>query len=256
MQTGYFVATGEYRNLHGKRREDWLPNSLITGFAATFAMTAAILAAYGFAGALGDQQGNQLQRWLFALHNNSLTQSTERSVVLAIALNLAVGIGWALLYGYAVAPRLSGPSWLKGMLFSLVPFVLSVLIFFPVMDAGFFGRDLGAGPLPILGNLALHLIFGGVLGVLYAVDLESWLDGSEADLQHNRVAENGAAYGLVLGAPIGLIGAWLLAPSIEEIASLPIIALLGTILGAALGLMVGSFAGFERAAKRWSDRPF
>jgi len=104
----------------------------------------------------------------------------------------------------------------------------------------------------LIGNLILHLAYGAVLGTIYAVDLESWLDGSEADLQHNRVAEDWAAFGMLLGAPVGLLVAWLAAPSLDHVASLPVIALLGTILGAALGLIVGSFAGIEHGAKLWT----
>lgn len=254
MQANRVVARGEYRDEHGKRREDWLPNSLITGFAATFAMTVAILAAYWFASWAGDANGNQIERWFYALHDNSLTQSTEDSVAIAIALNLAVGLVWAMAYGYDGAPRLNGPNWLKGMIFSLGPFLLSILVFFPLMDAGIFGKDLGAGPLPVIGNLILHLIYGAVLGSLYAVDLESWLDDSDEDLQSNRVAESGAAIGMVIGAPIGLVLAWLTAPTINDVVGEPIVILLGTILGAALGLMVGSFAGIERGAKQMMNR--
>jgi uncharacterized protein YacL len=121
------------------------------------------------------------------------------------------------------------------------------------MGAGIFGKDLGAGPLPVIGNLILHLVYGAVLGSVYAIDLESWLDGSDADLQYNRVAEDWAAIGMVIGAPIGLVLAWIAGPSLEEIARLPIVALLGAILGAALGLMIGSFAGIERGAKQWTN---
>jgi len=254
VQANKAVVSGEYRDEHGRRREDWVANSLISGFAATFVLTVAILAGYWLAKAIGDQNGNQIERWFYALHNNSLTRSTEDQVVIAIGLNLLVGLFWALLYGYYGAPRLSGPSWLKGMEFSLVPWLLSIFVFFPIMDAGILGKDLGAGPLPVLGNLLLHLIYGAVLGELYAVDLESWLDGSEADLRVNRTAENGAALGLLIGAPIGLFVAWLIGPSIDDIVGMPIVALLGTLVGAALGLIVGSFVGLERGGKAWDNR--
>ena len=254
MQAGSSVASGEYQDLKGRRREDWLSNALITGFAATIAMTIAVIAGYWVARGLGDETGNTVQQWLYALHNNSLTESTQERVVIAIAANLGIGIGWAILYGYSFAPRLEGPNWRRGMVFSLIPFALSVLIFFPIVGAGILGRDLGAGPLPVAGNLILHLLFGAILGSLYAVDLESWLDGSESDLHHNRSAESGAAYGMIIGAQVGLVLAWQVAPSVEQIASLPIIALLGTVLGAALGLLIGSFAGIDVAGKRWSER--
>jgi hypothetical protein len=254
MQSNHIVARGEYRDEPGKRREDWLPNSLISGFAATFALTVAILSAYWFARGVGDATGSRIERWFYALYDNSITRSTEDAVVIAIGLNLVVGLAWALAYGYFGAPSLSGPSWIKGMVFSLVPWLLSIVVFFPIMDAGFLGRDLGAGPLPVIGNLILHLVYGSVLGSLYAVDLESWLDDSEEDLQTNRVVENGAAIGLLVGAPIGLVLAWIVSPTVDEMVGLPIVALLGTILGAALGLLVGSFWGIERGAKQFLNR--
>lgn len=254
MQPNHVVSSGAYRDEHGRRREDWLPNSLISGFAATFAMTAAILGAYWASRALGNANGSQIERWLYALHDNVMTRSTENSVVLAIALNLAVGLAWALLYGKIGAHSLSGPCWYRGVLFALAPFLLSIFVFFPIMDAGLFGRDLGAGPLPVIGNLLLHLMYGWVLGSLYAIDLESWLDGSQSDLEHNRQAENGAAIGLVAGAPVGLLIAWIASPALDQIAGLPIIALLGTIVGAALGLIIGSFAGIEKAGQSWQNR--
>jgi len=252
MQTSRTVATGEYRDEQGKRREDWVPNALISGFAATFTMTIIIFGAYWLARAIGDVNGNQLERWCYNLWDNSLTHSTQDSVIIAIGLNLAVGLIWALLYGYDGVIRLTGPSWRKGMIYALGPWLLSILVFFPIMGAGFLGMDLHAGPLPVIGNLILHLAYGAVLGSVYAVDLESYLDGSEADLRHNRAAEDWAAVGMLIGAPVGLLAAWLLGPSLDEIARLPVIALLGTILGAAIGLMVGSFAGIERGAKLWS----
>jgi hypothetical protein len=254
MQANRTVAHGEYRDLRGRRREDWLPNSLISGFAATFAMTVVILAAYWFARAVGDENGNRIERWFYALHDNSLTRSTEDAVVLAIGLNLVVGIVWALIYGYYGASSMGGPGWLRGMIFALVPWLLSIIVFFPIMDAGILGKDLGAGPLPVIGNLLLHLVYGAVLGSLYAVDLESWLDDSDGDRHANRGAESGAAEGLLVGAPIGLIIAWLVAPAIDEIVGLPIVALLGTLVGAALGLIIGSFAGIERGVDRWQKR--
>jgi len=254
MQASHTVVHGEYQDLRGRRREDWLPNSLISGFAATFAMTVVILAAYWFARAVGDENGGRVAQWFSALHDNSLTHSTEDSVVFAIALNLVVGIVWALLYGYFGAPSMGGPGWLRGMVFAIAPWLLSIFVFFPIMDAGILGSDLGAGPLSVIGNFLLHMVYGAVLGSLYAVDLESWLDNTDVDLHANRNAENGAAAGLVIGAPIGLLIAWLVSPALDDLFGLPIIALLGTLIGAALGLLIGSFAGIERGLDRWQKR--
>lgn len=253
MESSINGASAPFAMRPGRRRSDWVSDGLVSGFAATFLFTVLVIAGYWVADWWGDPNGNQLERWFANLHENSITRSTQDSVVIAIGLNLAVGLFWALLYGADGEVRLSGPAWRKGMIYALGPWLLSILLFFPVMGAGIFGKDLGAGPLPVIGNLILHLAYGAALGVLYAVDLDSWLDGSEADHVHNEFAESGAAIGLVVGAPIGLIAAWLVGPSLDRIAGLPVIALLSTVLFSAIGLLVGSFVGIERGAKRWQN---
>lgn len=253
MESSIGAPSNPFAAKSGQRRTDWVANGLVSGFAATFVFTVLTLAGYWLARGLGNAHGNQLERWFYALHENSITRNTQDSVVVAIALNLAIGILLALLYGADGDVRLAGPPWRKGMIYALGPWLLSILVFFPIMGAGIFGKDLGAGPLPVIGNLILHLAYGATLGVLYAVDLESWLDGSEADRVHNQFAESGAAFGLVVGAPIGLLAAWLVGPSLDQIAGLPVLALLSTILFAAVGLLVGSFIGIEQGAKRWQD---
>ena len=62
------------------------------------------------------------------------------------------------------------------MLFSIIPWFLSLVVFFPIVGAGFFGADLDAGPLPAIGNLILHLIYGAVLGSMYTVPDRSLAD--------------------------------------------------------------------------------
>jgi len=253
METGHNPSAEDCQDRPGHRREDWLVDGLLCGFAAAFVLMSATFAAYWFARIAGDQTGNQFERWLYYLQNNSLTKSTQDSVMIAIGLNLIVGIGWAMLYGYSGAPNLSGPGYWRGMVFALVPFLLSVFVFFPIMCAGVLGKDLGAGPLPVIGNLILHLIYGATLGSLYSVDLERWLDGSHADLAFNRKAEQFAAVGLVVGAPIGLLLAWRAAPSLSDVAGSAVIGLVGTLIGASLGMMIGSFAGLEHAGKHWQE---
>ena len=42
-----------------------------------------------------------------------------------------------------------------------------MIIFLPLAGGGLLGLGLGAGPLPILGNLLVHLVYGVTLGFLY-----------------------------------------------------------------------------------------
>jgi len=77
---------------------DGLVNSLLSGFIATFVMSLATFGAYGISRALGDQQGNQLQQWFWALTHNNIINSTHDRLAIAIGLDLLVGIGWGVVH--------------------------------------------------------------------------------------------------------------------------------------------------------------
>jgi hypothetical protein len=220
-------------------REDWLRTGVLSGFLATFAMTIALLVAYGIATGIGSQTGNTLQRWSWALVHNPVAERTADGVMLAIGANLAVGLILALAYARFVEPPLDGPGWWKGLRFSLIPWLLSLAIFLPLMGGGFFGLDVGAGPLPIIGNLLLHLVYGAVLGTIYAEPAEDWLDDTQVDHEHAASAERGAAIGVAIGLPAGFVIGWLIAPGFENVAGRPETAF--------VGLAVGSFAGMGRS---------
>jgi len=231
------------------RRADWLGDSIVSGFIATFAMSVATAVAFALSRTIGVRDGSQVERWFWALTHNPVIQTTQDAIVLAIGTNLLMGLVWAILYGFDGEPRLNGSGWQKGMLFALGPWLLSIVAFFPIMDGGIFGRSIHAGPLPLVGNLILHLIYGAVLGSVYAIDLEAWLDGSIADRAHAEAQQRGAAVGTVAGIVVGLACGWLLGPSLDSVGGRGLIALIGALTGGALGLAAGSLAGAE-----WSGR--
>lgn len=227
-------------------REDWLRAGILAGFLATFAMTVVLVAAYWLADAIGDASGNALQRWSYALVNNPVAERTADGVILAIGANLAVGLVLALAYAWYVEPRLDGPSWWRGLRFALIPWLLSLIVFLPLMGGGVFGMDIGAGPLPILGNLILHLVYGAALGLAYAEASEDWLDDTESDRANAANAERGAALGVVAGLVVGVVVGWAAAPMFDDMAGRPLTTIGIAFVGAAIGLGVGSFAGMNR----------
>ncbi|MGC4191974.1 MAG: hypothetical protein QM589_12555 [Thermomicrobiales bacterium] len=228
---------------HG--RSDWLRASVIAGFLATFAMTVCIAVAYGLANSIGKADGNSLERWLFALSNNRLTEHVGDSFFLAMFGNLIMGVVWAAVYARVVEPRLAGPGWWKGALFSLVPFVLTIAVFFPLAGVGLFARDVHAGPLPVGGALALHLIYGVLLGTFYAIDVTSGLSDARGEREAAESAERGAAYGIGIGTLLGFVAGWLMGPQMESLASRPIIGIAGALSGAAMGILLGSLLGMQ-----------
>lgn len=222
-------------------RNDWLRDGLASGFIATFAMTASMAAAFAIANTLGNAGGNTIERWFAALSSNELTDNVGDVFAIGMMLNLVMGLVWALIYARFAEPRLTGPGWGRGALFALIPWALSILVFFPVAGIGILGTGVEAGILPVLGNLILHLVFGGVLGALY--DMEGSSDSH--DRQANTNSERSAAIGMLTGGVLGFIGGWLVAPGMDNIANQPVIAFAGALSGAAIGMLIGSLLGLK-----------
>jgi uncharacterized membrane protein YagU involved in acid resistance len=93
--------------------------------------------------------------------------------MLASVMGGSNAIGWAahfmvgaiLALGFAVlfAPRLPGPSLVRGMAYGVVPWLAAQLVVMPMMGAGVFSGSAAAA----LGSLMGHLVYGAVLGAVY-----------------------------------------------------------------------------------------
>jgi uncharacterized membrane protein YeaQ/YmgE (transglycosylase-associated protein family) len=168
------------------------------------------------------------------------TERANDSLVLAIGLNLILGIVFAVIYGM-IEHRLPGKSgWQRGMLFALPLWLISLVLFFPMMDAGMFGSDLDAGPLAIIGNLILHLIYGAVLGSVYAVDVDAWLDGSREDHATALDMQRDTTLGVIGGTVVGFIAGILMRGQFDSVMNDSMTMLVGALVGAAFGGLIGS----------------
>jgi len=74
-------------------------------------------------------------------------------------------IVWGLLFACYDAVATRPARWMKGMIFGIFAWLMMMLAFMPLAGAGFFGAKLDAATL--VGLLALHLVYGLVLGVTY-----------------------------------------------------------------------------------------
>lgn len=236
----------------------WIPMGAVSGFVATGIMTAAVLLAYGLSALLASDSSsaNQLQVWLAGLIDNTVTEITTVNLALAIAVHLIAGIVWAIIYAGMVEPRVSGTGFQRGVKFGLAPWVLSITVFFPLIGAGFFGSEIGAGPLPVLGNLILHLIYGGALGKVYAshaVWKEAESDVTPENLQVLDVAHRGMAIGLIPGAVLGLLAAVVFTSAFTAETDLLMAGVLGAVVGSAIGVWIGSLAGLSPNATESQD---
>ncbi len=85
------------------------------------------------------------------------------------ALLFVSGIVWAIVYAYLADPVLPGPSWVRGLTFSVVPLLVSLLVLLPLLGGGFFGLLLRDGWLPAAGETVRNALFGLGLGTSYTL---------------------------------------------------------------------------------------
>jgi len=237
-----------------------VPRAILAGFAATLAMLLAFLMAYNLARAasaamLADAPSTGLARlWLHNLTHNRLIDAGRDDVYVAATIYLLGGLAWAVLYALFAEPRLVGPGWVRGLTFSVAAASLKQDAFLPLVGGGMLGLALGAGPLPSVGNLLLHLVYGAALGALYgpfgdldATTLRGRVDAdSAAQRSPDLATARGLLVGLVVGMAVGLGGVFLGGGRPDgTLLGQPIAALIltSTLIGATLGSVVGSFLG-------------
>lgn len=94
------------------------------------------------------------------------------ATMLAGAMGGSLALGWIahfmvgiiLAVGYAfAAPFLVGGPLVRGALYSLAPFLVAQTVVMPMMGMPFFS---GSATM-VAGSLVGHLVYGGVLGVIY-----------------------------------------------------------------------------------------
>ncbi len=226
-------------------------DAIVSGFVATMAMSLVLLLAYLIGGKLGsiDHDASFVANWLWYLTHNRVAATANDTLVAAIAINTIMGLIWACVYMFyfddSLRARGVQSGWRRGMLFSLLPWALSLVVFLPLVGGGFLGFGIGAGPLPILGNLILHLVYGATLGGFHALgDVTQQNRVHLFEHEANRDdGERGAALGIVVGTTLGLvIGALHGAVVIDgTVLASPVLVMLclGAFLGAA-GALVGS----------------
>jgi hypothetical protein len=227
--------------------------ALLAGFVASVAMVLAFAVAFVAALVLSRLPIPLLASWFRGLTSNPFIDSAGPNLYAATAIFFAGGLIWALLYALVFEQRLQGKPWERGVLFAMIPWLFSLVVFMPLVGGGFLGFSLGAGPLPIIGNLILHVVYGAVLGTIWG-SAESFIDermhtSAGEDLQASRISELGAArgmgIGLALGVGLGLVGA-ILVPQVTGAQGLglnPLAMIVAVgLTGAAFGGFVGSLS--------------
>jgi hypothetical protein len=240
------------RRMATGRRPEWLPAGVIAGFTGTTILTIGLMLSYEIARIIGTNNSSAsfFENWLWSLTHNPATDTARVNLPIALILNFGAGILFGIVYAGWIEPRLSGAGWRRGATFAILPWLFSILVFLPLMDGGFLGVKLHAGPLPVIGNLLLNLAYGVTLGAVYAV--EQWQtesgrpeDGERRMLDRSqRASVIGIAFGMVCGGLAGQIWASTLSPGQDPL----LVAVVAAIIGTFIGYMLGTYAGLTPEA--------
>jgi hypothetical protein len=177
-----------------RRPEGWLARATIAGFVALGVSTVVLVIVSGIAGSLGEvyRGTNVLFDWMYGLTHNPVVELGRASIFASLAVHMTVGMFWAVLYALWFEPRLRQfPGWQAGVLYSGLPWIFSIFVFLPVTGAGLLGSELKAGPLPLLGNMILHMLWGATLGAGYSAgaDRVEAVADAEVDTDGRTVGE-------------------------------------------------------------------
>ena len=97
------------------------------------------------------------------------------SLLVGWMMHFVIGVGLIILYAYVFADRFSGPAWLRGLQFAVLPWLVMMVMLAPMlgildpmmskMPPGFFLIHIGV--MAPIGSLVVHLIYGAVGGAVY-----------------------------------------------------------------------------------------
>ena len=99
--------------------------------------------------------------------------------MLSSFMGIPVALGWlahfmigsvlAIIYAYGFAEKIPGKGWLRGVIYSLIPWLAAQIMVNPMMGAGVFASATPAPLMIVMGSLMGHLVYGAVVGVVYGV---------------------------------------------------------------------------------------
>lgn len=75
---------------------------------------------------------------------------------------------WGTLFAWLNSSLPGESQWLKGIVFAIGAWLVMMIVLMPMAGAGFFGTHLGMMA-PVM-TLMLHIVFGFVLGAVYALE--------------------------------------------------------------------------------------
>jgi len=126
-----------------------------------------------FAGLLATAVMSALLAWVASLGAPRL----DTAAVLATVLAGNVAMGWAAhfslgvvlagIYALWFCDALPGPTWIRGAVYGVLPFIAAQLVIVPMMGGGFFSSAMPQAGTLVLLSFAAHVVYGAVLGLVY-----------------------------------------------------------------------------------------
>jgi membrane protein DedA with SNARE-associated domain len=145
-----------------------LETAMLAGFLATVGMGLGVNLALYALGALGVRGPEMvLVRLVRAGAEQYANGSGPRMIAQLALLVFLSNMLWAVLYAWLAEGRLPGPLWVEGLLSALVPLAFSLFVLLPALGGGVLGLGLDAGPVPLVGEVFRHALFGLGLGAWY-----------------------------------------------------------------------------------------
>jgi len=84
-------------------------------------------------------------------------------VTMGWVMHFVIGIMIAAGYVIFLKDRLPGSDIVKGLVYSLIPFIMAQVAVMPMMGAGFFSTNTPVPMMMVMGSLIGHLVYGGAL---------------------------------------------------------------------------------------------
>ena len=97
---------------------------------------------------------------------NMLASFLSVPVAVGWAEHFLIGIMLAFMYALLFVRVLPGPTWARGMVYGLLPWLMAQLVVMPMMGMGFFTMASGS-IVPALQSLMGHLMYGATVGSVY-----------------------------------------------------------------------------------------
>ncbi len=95
-----------------------------------------------------------------------LAQFTNTNIAMGWVMHFMVGIALAFLYVYYFREFLPGPYWAKGIIFGVLPWVLTLIMLFPMVDTLDIGDATQSPGVFIISTMVAYLAFGAVMALV------------------------------------------------------------------------------------------